>query len=129
MNINVIQADIIFKGMYHTCHREGITIPEDLQNVYGVLAEENPNKTHIEDSIDIMVQLAEMIKVSEPYADYFPEYVFSPIRTGDGATFYGVYLGGKFVCHMENRDIAQVDRHLESIMGYETRQDFLDSFE
>ena len=69
--IAAIQADIIFKALYYTARNEGVEIKKELTEIYEVLAEENPNDTHVTDTIDVMEYLSEFIKKSGQYSTYF----------------------------------------------------------
>lgn len=69
--IALIQADIIFKALYYTARNENIEIPNNLTEVYDVLAEENPNETHVEHTVEVMEYLSEFIKNSSEYSSYF----------------------------------------------------------
>lgn len=69
--IHVIQADIIFKALYHTAKNEGIEIPEELTETFEILAEENPNDTHASHTIEVMEYLNRFIKNSPVYETYF----------------------------------------------------------
>ncbi|WP_209124495.1 hypothetical protein [Alkalihalobacillus sp. BA299] len=66
-----IQADIIFKALYYTARNEGVEIKEELTEIYEVLAEDNPNETHVIDTVDVMEYLSEFIKNSSEYREYF----------------------------------------------------------
>lgn len=70
-DIAVIQADIIFKALYYTARNEGAEIPEELTEIYRVLAEENPKDTHVEHTVEVMEYLSEFIKSSSEYSSYF----------------------------------------------------------
>jgi hypothetical protein len=69
--IAAIQADIIFKALYYTARNEGAEIKEELTEIYEVLAEDNPNDTHVTDTVDVMEYLSEFIKNSCEYREYF----------------------------------------------------------
>ncbi|USK62302.1 hypothetical protein [Peribacillus asahii] len=69
--IAVIQADIIFKALYYTARNEGAEITEELTEIYEVLAEENPNDTHVSDTVEVMEYLSKFIKNSCEYRTYF----------------------------------------------------------
>lgn len=69
--IALIQADIIFKALYYTARNENIEIPNNLTEVYDVLAEENPKDTHVEHTVEVMEYLSEFIKNSSEYSSYF----------------------------------------------------------
>ncbi|WP_028393910.1 hypothetical protein [Bacillus cihuensis] len=69
--ISIIQADIIFKALYYTARNEGVELPDELTEIYEVLAEENPKETHVTDAVDVMEYLSEFIKDSSEYQEYF----------------------------------------------------------
>lgn len=69
--IAVIQADIIFKALYYTARNEGAEITEELTEIYKVLAEDNPNDTHVTNTVEVMEYLSEFIKNSCEYRTYF----------------------------------------------------------
>lgn len=73
IQINAVQADIIYKALHYTVRNEGLHVAEDLQNVFEVLAEYNPADTHINDCIDVMDSLSGFIMKSEPYAEYLTD--------------------------------------------------------
>lgn len=73
IQINAVQADIIYKALHYTVRNEGLHVTEDLQNVFEVLAEYNPSDTHANDCIDVMEALSNFIMESEPYAEYFTD--------------------------------------------------------
>lgn len=70
-SINTIQADIIFKALYYAARNEGMKIPAELTEIYEVLAEQNPNETHVEHTVDVMESLSEFIK--NEYNEYFED--------------------------------------------------------
>jgi transcriptional regulator len=72
-SINAIQADIIFKALYYAARNEGVKIPEYLTEIYEVLAEQNPQETYIEHTVEVMESLAGFIVNSSEYEDYFEE--------------------------------------------------------
>lgn len=69
--IKPIQADIIFKALYYTASNEGAEIPEELTELYEVLAEMNPNDTNVSDTVDVMEYLSDFIKNSHEYREFF----------------------------------------------------------
>lgn len=69
--IAAIQADIIFKALYYTARNEGVEIPEELTEIYEVLAEQNPKDTHVSHTVEVMEYLSEFIKNSCEYQNYF----------------------------------------------------------
>ncbi|WP_282155734.1 hypothetical protein [Cytobacillus gottheilii] len=69
--IDLIQADIIFKALYYTARNEKLELPEELTTVYEVLAEQNPNNTYAEHTLDVMKYLVEFIRSSKDYKEYF----------------------------------------------------------
>lgn len=69
--ISVIQADIIFKALYYTASREGAEIPDELTEIFVVLAEDDPFDTNVSDTVDVMEYLSEFIKNSSEYSPYF----------------------------------------------------------
>lgn len=71
--IHILQADIIFKALHYVCKREGVEMNENLESVFSVLAEMNPNDTHVSDARDVMENLAGFIKNHEDYKEYFDE--------------------------------------------------------
>lgn len=71
MKLNSIQADIVFKALHYVCVNEKIEVPEEYEEIFRVLAEENPRETNAVDSLDVMEHLSEFIKNSEEYQDYF----------------------------------------------------------
>ncbi|PLS19330.1 hypothetical protein CVD28_02640 [Bacillus sp. M6-12] len=70
-SINTIQADIIFKALYYTARNEKVEISPELTHIYEVLAEQNPNETHVEDTVGVMESLSEFIKNSSEFSEYF----------------------------------------------------------
>lgn len=68
-----IQADIIFKALYYVARNQGLEIPDELTEVYKVLAEENPYETQATDTLDVMESLSGFIKTSSGYQEYFLE--------------------------------------------------------
>ncbi|MCY8738157.1 hypothetical protein MOD71_22010 [Bacillus haynesii] len=70
-SIPVSKADVIYKALYYTASNEGVEIPEELTEIFIVLAEENPKETHVEESVDVMEYLGEFIKNSAEYRPYF----------------------------------------------------------
>ena len=71
MKINPIQADIIYKALHYVCYHENISVPDELKEVFEVLAHDNPNDTNDIDVLDVMDSMSEFIRNSEPYVDYF----------------------------------------------------------
>jgi hypothetical protein len=75
MGIQPIQADIIFKALHYVCRSENIEVPEECEEVFRVLAEENPKDTHDIHTIEVMEYLSSFIKNSEQYREYFQEEI------------------------------------------------------
>lgn len=73
MKISPIQADIIFKALHYVCVNEKISVPEECEEVFRVLAEENPMDTDAAHSVEAMEHLINFIKNSDPYREYFEE--------------------------------------------------------
>lgn len=73
IQIHLIQADIIYKALHYVAKHEGVSIPEELEKTYEVLAEQNPNETVSSDTLDVMESLNSFIRNNEPYKQYFEE--------------------------------------------------------
>jgi len=73
ITLNAIQADIIYKALFYTAKSEGVHISEELEEVFTVVADHNPNETNVSDTVDVMEMLVDVIKNSNPYAEYFEE--------------------------------------------------------
>lgn len=73
INIKPIQADIIFKALHYVAINEGVEVSEELEEVFLVLAEQNPNDTDSYNVVEVMEYLKDFIINSDPYNDYFQE--------------------------------------------------------
>lgn len=71
--LHILQADIIFKALHYVCEREGIEMTEETEEVFRVLAEQNPSDTHASDALDVMNSLTSFIKNHDDYKEYFEE--------------------------------------------------------
>lgn len=71
IDIHILQADTIFKALHYVCKNEDIDMPSELQEVFEVLAYQNPNDTQASDCIGIMDSLKDYIKTHEDYKEYF----------------------------------------------------------
>ncbi|WP_341323443.1 hypothetical protein NSQ62_08190 [Solibacillus sp. FSL H8-0523] len=71
ISITPVQADIIFKALYYTASNEGVSIPNELTEIFEVVAEQNPNDTHVSDTVDVMEFLSGFIENNDPYKEYF----------------------------------------------------------
>ena len=73
MEVSTLQADIIFKALHYVCKSEGIEVPEECEEVFRVLAEENPCDTNDFDTVHVMESLVEYIKNGSQYKEYFED--------------------------------------------------------
>ena len=71
MNINPIQADIIFKALHYVAVNEQIEVPKECEEVFRVLAEENPLETYAEYTVEVMEYLQDFIRNSEEHREHF----------------------------------------------------------
>ncbi|MEK3955668.1 MULTISPECIES: hypothetical protein [unclassified Psychrobacillus] len=69
--IHILQADIIFKALHYVAKKENIEIPEELERTFEVLAEQNPNETYAEHTLEVMEYLNDFIISNEQYSEYF----------------------------------------------------------
>ncbi|MGY3386845.1 putative membrane protein [Paenibacillus polymyxa] len=71
VSISIVQADAIYKALYYVVRAEDEEIPNELTEIYEVLAEENPYDTYATDTVNIMEYLGKTLKDSEKYKEYF----------------------------------------------------------
>jgi hypothetical protein len=69
IELTAIQADIVFKALHYVAKGEGVEIPEELTELYEMLAERNPNDTYAHNTVEVMEHMSSFIK------DEFNEYL------------------------------------------------------
>lgn len=73
IQINLLQADIIYKALRYVAHHEGVPTEPGLEEVFVVLAEDNPFGTEAHDVVHVMEHLRDPILDSGIYDEYFQE--------------------------------------------------------
>ncbi|MEK4025482.1 hypothetical protein [Sporosarcina sp. FSL W7-1283] len=73
MKLDTVQIDIVYKALGYVCKTEGIEMPEEVLEVYELLAEHNPNDTHAVDCVDVMEMIQSCIRNDERYEEYLNE--------------------------------------------------------
>lgn len=71
--LSPVQADIIFKALYYVTRQESLDVSASCETLYTILAERNPNETHVEDIVDVMEVLNQFIRQDERYAEVIAE--------------------------------------------------------
>lgn len=73
IKISLIQADIIYKALHYVARHEDIPMEEELNDVFQVLAEDNPYQTESVDVLHVMEYLRNNFITNEPYQEYYLE--------------------------------------------------------